>query len=70
MRAMCSFRERISPVSSATMREATSCGQSNALGSGCAKYLVHYVCGPFDATVSEVGSDALVARSRHYWAPF
>jgi hypothetical protein len=30
------------------------CGQGDALGSGCAMCLVRYVCGPFDATVSEV----------------
>src|SRR3954469_471852 len=39
------------------------CRQSNALGSGCAKCLVRYVRGPFDAAGPQVSSDALVACS-------
>ena len=38
-------------------------GKSNTLGSGCSKCLVRYAIEPFDAAVSEIGRNTLVARS-------
>ena len=46
------------------MREATSCaGRVMLWDLAAAKSLVRYSVGSFDTAVSEVGSDALVARS-------
>jgi hypothetical protein len=39
------------------------CGKGNTLRSGCAKGLMRYAIGAFDAAVSEVGGNTLVARS-------
>lgn len=44
-------------------RSEVLCGKSNALGSGCSKCLVRYAIEPFDAAVSEIGSNTLLARS-------
>ena len=44
-------------------RSEVLCGKSNALGSGCGKCLVRYDIESFDAAVSEIGSNTLLARS-------
>ena len=65
------FRARISPASSATIREATSSCAGRvtlfwalaALRALCAMY----VCGSFNAAGPQVSGDALVARSSKVW---
>jgi hypothetical protein len=39
------------------------CGKGNTLRSGCAKGLLRYAIKAFDAAISEVGGNTLVARS-------